>query len=77
VLPHGLTLPAGDSVQVVAFKAGPPKKKAPANSNVEDFGFARLTITAGTLTGEFFTVGADSPTLDDSFTLDLATHEVK
>jgi Calcineurin-like phosphoesterase len=49
VLPKGLTLPAGDSVQVAAY-------------DDESFGFLRLTVASGKLTGEFFTADARSPT---------------
>lgn len=63
VLPPGLTLPAGESVQVVAY-------------DDQSCGFMRLTVGAGTLQGEFFTAGAGTPALADSFCLALDTHRI-
>ena len=63
VLPKGLTLPAGDNVQVVAY-------------DDQSFGFLRLTIAAGKLTGEFFVADARSLTLADAFALDMNKHQV-
>jgi hypothetical protein len=73
VVPPGLTIPAGDKVQVVAF-------------NQEDFGFVRLTVKAQArkLIGEFFAVSYNAkthkgtlPKRKDSFVLDLDGHVVK
>ena len=72
VYPPGLTLPAGDKVELAAF-------------NDQNFGFLRITVDGNrhTLTGEYFTVStapttAKTPaTLADSFTLDLRTHSVR
>jgi hypothetical protein len=70
--PRGLTLPAGDRAQLVAY-------------NDRDFGFLRLTLDARkrTLTGEFFAVAEAGTGPDvtarrsDSFTLDLKAHVVR
>lgn len=70
VKPKGFPLPYGDEVQVVAYNDG-------------SFGFLRVTITSNketrqlsTLTGEFFTADGGSPTLYDTFVLDLETHKI-
>jgi hypothetical protein len=63
VLPKRLTLPAGDNVQAVAY-------------NDQSFGFLRLTIGSGKLTGEFFVADARSLTLADAFILDMDKHQV-
>jgi acid phosphatase type 7 len=63
VLPKGLTLPTGDGVQVVAY-------------DDQSFGFLRLTVAAGKLTGEFFTADTRSLALADSFVLDMSTHRL-
>ena len=63
-LPRGEALAPGDRVQVVAY-------------NDHAFGFLRLTVAANTMTGEFFTVAPPaSPTLFDSFVLDLDSHHI-
>lgn len=64
VLPAGLKLPAGSRVQVHAC-------------NDQSFGFLRVTITEGQLTGEFFAVTQDSLTLADAFVLDMQAHQVR
>jgi hypothetical protein len=72
VLPPGLSLPAGDRVELAAF-------------NDQDFGFLRVTVDAGkhTLTGEYFAAASLTrpakalPALDDSFTIDLRSHTVR
>lgn len=63
VLPPGDELPAGERVRVVAF-------------DDQSFGFARITIAGGTLTGEYFAASPGPLALADSFTLDLAHHHV-
>jgi hypothetical protein len=73
VLPPGLTIPAGDKVQVVSF-------------NQEDFGFLRVTVNAQSrnLTGEFFATSYNSkdhkgtpPKRKDCFILDLDHHTLQ
>jgi acid phosphatase type 7 len=69
VMPRGLSLPPGDTVQVVAFNDG-------------ETGFLRLTVESKRqrITGEFFALEADSKStkasLFDSFVLDLKTHTI-
>lgn len=63
VLPPGLTLPAGETAQVVAY-------------NDRSFGFLRVTVAVSTVLCEFFTVDGDTTSLADSFRLDLATHRL-
>jgi hypothetical protein len=70
--PRGLTLPAGDRAQLVAY-------------DDQHFGFLRLTLdrSEGTLTGEFFAVFAEAekssglPAVTDRFTLDLRAHVLR
>jgi hypothetical protein len=72
VSPPGLSLPAGDRVELATF-------------NDQDFGFLRITLDGNkhSLTGEYFTAftpaGAQTalPALADSFTLDLRSHTVR
>lgn len=64
VLPPGLTVPRGDSIQVMAH-------------NDQTFGFLRMTITANRLHGEYFTAFPRSIVLADSFSLDLETHRIR
>jgi hypothetical protein len=71
VVPSGLAIPKGDSIEVVKY-------------NDTDFGFLRLTVDKNRkiVTGEFFTVavqpkpGPNSPVLFDSFTLNLDKHTI-
>jgi hypothetical protein len=71
ILPPGLALPKGDSVQVSFF-------------NDTDFGFLRLTVDNNRklVSGEFFSVynesnpGAAFPAVSDSFTLRLDKHTI-
>lgn len=63
VLPPGCTLAAGESARVVAY-------------NDQAFGFLRLTVTAATLDGAFFSVRHGTPVVADAFTLDLRTHRL-
>jgi hypothetical protein len=69
VYPGGVQPPAGETVELSAF-------------NDTDFGFLRVTLDAGRrrLTGEYFAAPSSpgaSPTLGDSFTLDLRMHTVR
>jgi acid phosphatase type 7 len=72
VFPPGLSVPAGDRVELAAF-------------NDTDFGFLRVTLDQKkrSLTGEYFKAFASnpspntSPSLVDSFTLDLNSHRVR
>jgi hypothetical protein len=73
VRPPGMTIPAGDKVQVVSY-------------NEEDFGFLRVTVNAQarTLTGEFFASSykptvhkGTRPTCKDHFVLDLDGHALR
>jgi hypothetical protein len=63
VLPKGLTLPDGDSVQVDAY-------------NDDEFGFVRLTIGSGRIEGQFFTATQQSLTSADVFSLDMTSHRL-
>lgn len=63
VLPAGLALPLGDSVQVVAYDG-------------RSFGFLRLTVEPGRLTGEFFTATSQAVACTDSFVLDTGAHQL-
>lgn len=63
VLPAGQTLPAHETVQVMAY-------------NDASFGFLRVTVAANLLLGEFFTVDGATVALADSFRLDLASHRL-
>ncbi len=72
VYPPGLSLPAGDRVELAAF-------------DDEEFGFVRFTLDGGThnLTGEYFRAFASSrspgasPAVADSFRLDLRSHTLR
>lgn len=63
MLPAGMTLPEGETIRVTAY-------------NDASFGFFRVTVGAGVLLGEFFTVDGDTTTLADAFRLDLNTHQI-
>lgn len=63
VLPRGDALPSGDRVRVIVF-------------DDQSFGFARVTLAGGTLTGDFFAASPGPLALADRFTLNLATHRL-
>jgi hypothetical protein len=63
VLPADLAYPEGESAQVVAY-------------NDRSFGFLRLTIGSGRVSGEFFTATSQAVTRADSFSLDMTAHRI-
>lgn len=63
ILPKGNNLAPGQSMRIAAY-------------NDQSFGFLRVTIAARKLTGEFFTVDAQTLTLSDAFVLNMDTHQV-
>ena len=63
ILPKGNNLAPGQNVRIAAY-------------NDQSFGFLRVTIAARKLTGEFFTVDAQTLTLSDAFVLNMDTHRI-
>lgn len=86
IIPNGMTLPAGDAIFLEAYLDA---SNASPTADLP-YGFLSVTITAATtsattssdamLTGSYYTMAYDSngitstPTLRDSFTLNLTTH---
>ena len=62
--PPNYAIPAGNRLTLEAY-------------NDTDFGFCKITLTKGTISGQFFKAVNSQPILGDAFLLDLQTHKLK